>query len=712
MGGLTWKRSWVTCILVWVFPVALCDASGSLSTADTSARVEATPSGITLQSLQSSGDDAQFARAGKDAGFSTRLISSAIVGGRSVQLHWKLVSENDLAAPGKGHEFVFTNDDPPLQAVSRWSAVEGPGPIEHALSIINRGKTEAILPLQTTLGFEAGFPGAGNPPEVWWVEKGAGRPSEIGVHRVPADKGFGVSLESGPYSSDNPHEPIPWAAVYDPTARRGFYVGVESSARVRIAISRPKESAADAIRIEAGLQRDDGYTTRLAPGETLQLPTVFVGCFQGDVDDGCNRLRHWVDANLRPRAHDAHYPLLVNNSWGNGMAIDEALCRRMIDSTADLGLEMYHIDAGWFRGVGDWRPNPRKFPNGLAPVADYAHSKGLKFGLWVGWTQGGDLRGGSGPQRPMSVFDPTMRDWFPKDAAPNWKPQDFTGTTVCLGDPPAADWCLSQLRRIIKDNKIDMLEHDQQMVLDECARTDHQHTSAYTDVSYRAAQGYYRIYDTLRAENPNLLFEDCVNGGRMVDYGIVRRAHYISITDVYDPVPNRRAFYDASFALPPAMCECYVENHPGKTLAQFKAMLRSGMMGWCTIMTDTSQWTPQQHAAAKRQFAIYKSALRPLIRQADLYHITKRPDGTNWDGIEYWDPKSHRGAVYVFRGTTPQAGHRLLLKGLDPASTYKITSEDGGVPPCEQTGQTLRAEGLAVSLKEPESSDLIFLQRK
>jgi len=31
------------------------------------------------------------------------------------------------------------------------------------------------------------------------------------------------------------------------------------------------------------------------------------------------------------------------------------------------------MDAGWFRSPGDWQPDPKKFPDGLAPVVD-AHT--------------------------------------------------------------------------------------------------------------------------------------------------------------------------------------------------------------------------------------------------------------------------------------------------------------------------------------------------
>ena len=44
----------------------------------------------------------------------------------------------------------------------------------------------------------------------------------------------------------------------------------------------------------------------------------------------------------------------------------------------------------------------------------------------------------------------------------------------------------------------------------------------------------------------------------------------------------------------------------------------------------------------------YKTRLRPLIRTANIYHIFSRPDDKVWDGIEYYDPVSRKGAV-VFR---------------------------------------------------------------
>jgi alpha-galactosidase len=209
-----------------------------------------------------------------------------------------------------------------------------------------------------------------------------------------------------------------------------------------------------------------------------------------------------------------------------------------------------------------------------------------------------------------------------------------------------------------------------------------------------------------------LLLEVCNDGGRMVDFGSAAHADYFSITDTYDPLSNRRAFYDTSHVLPNAMLESYVEKWPTPRIENFRYVLRSGMMGWLTLMLDTNAWSPEQHEAAKEEVQLYKSKLRPFIRDADLYHISARPDGVNWDGIEYFDPKQNRGVVYAFRGSTAaEASHVFSLQGLRRDEQYKLHFQDHSVPDRNLSGRELMEKGLSVQLRYPNSSELIFLER-
>jgi hypothetical protein len=37
-------------------------------------------------------------------------------------------------------------------------------------------------------------------------------------------------------------------------------------------------------------------------------------------------------------------------------------------------------------------------------------------------------------------------------------------------------------------------------------------------------------------------------------------------------------------------------------------------------------------------FGMYRDKIRPLVRNANLYHILPRPDFVHWDGVEYFGP--------------------------------------------------------------------------
>ncbi len=679
----------------------------TFATADTRVRVEVRGDKLNIVGLESPRTGSNWASVSE-----LPFINSVELNGETTSIAWKFKAHKSSPAakaqPAR-ELFVFENEKPGLELTSTWTAYSGPGPVEHQITISNKGKVPVLLPLQPSLVFDAHAP-LGHTLENIWVEKGAGKPSADGTHRTKVEKNFSATLTSTPYR-DEPRDAIPWTAIRDVTGQQGWYAGIEFSGWVQIALRTTSEHAdVSGMHAELGLQGDGQFRTRLLPGETFETPAVLVGCYEGDVDDGANQLHRWSESHLLPPIHDARYPLLVNNSWGSGMAVDEKLAKKMIDDSAEMGLELFHIDAGWFRGVGDWFPDEKKFPHGLATVADYAHSKGLKFGLWVGWTQGGHSKGSD--DTILSVFNPNMRDWFTHDYKSDWRTAEFTGADVCLGDVKARDWCLRALRQLVKENKLDLLEHDQRMIVDTCSRQDHLHTNSKTDIAYHAARGYYEVYDALRAENPNLLFENCVNGGHMVDFGVIRRTHYISITDVYDPVSNRQAFYDSSYALPPSMCECYIENHPGTNIANFLYMLRSGMMGWCTIMLDMSKWTGEQRASAKRQFDLYKTELRPLIAHGNLYHVSERPDGVNWDGMQYLSGDGNKGVLFAFRGTTQEKSHTFRLKRLDGNRRYDLTFEDRTGKGATLKGEDLMRDGVTLNLPDSNSSELLFFQSK
>jgi len=714
----------IASVLLWAsFSILSSAQTATIATSDTQLILEAGLAHPTLVSLSVPGQ-AEWKNRNSEA-----LINSVEIDGKQLGMTWTLnrdasqIDDREIA-------FIYDSASPRLRLTWEWRVRENYGPIEHQIRIENLEPRGIWVPMQDSLASDWSVDPNTSLQHIF-VEKGANTPSAVGTHDVAVKEGYawvGTSTTYGDLDEKEPREIIPWSLIQrNSTARDGWYAGIEFSGRTRISVGRSKDS----LKVALGLNPDPApFRTRLEAGESFETPIVFLGGFRDGVDGAGNVLRRWVKAVLgNPETwKNPHYPLVANNSWGGGMDVNEEVAGRMMQDAAGLGMEMFHQDAGWFRSVGDWQANPQKFPHGVAAMADEAHKNGLKFGLWIDWTQAGlSMEPGA-----LNARDPKVRDWMVTDLPADWQPEPFKGQTIDIGDPDAKQWVERELERVVSGYHLDMLEHDGYLVAHGCDRNDHPHAApdplnkcvykswgAYfvdssnsTDVSYHAVHAYYDIYSRLRREHPGLLFEICNDGGRMVDFGSAAHGDYFSITDTYDPLSNRRAFYDTSHVLPTAMLESYVEKWPVPRIENFRYMLRSGMMGWLTIMQDTNSWSAEQHAVAKEEIELYKRELRPLIRDSELFHISPRPDGIHWDGIEYWDRERRRGAVYAFRGSSEaESAHTFALHGLNADTRYEVRFHDHSSPDRSFTGRELMERGLSVSLAVPNSSEIVFLQQ-
>ena len=89
----------------------------------------------------------------------------------------------------------------------------------------------------------------------------------------------------------------------------------------------------------------------------------------------------------------ARTPPMGWNSWASyELKINEGLIRATADAMVGSGMkgagyEYIIVDAGWKAknrdAEGRLRADPEKFPSGMKALADYVHSKGLKFGLYT-----------------------------------------------------------------------------------------------------------------------------------------------------------------------------------------------------------------------------------------------------------------------------------------------------------------------------------------
>ncbi|MCX6923872.1 MAG: NPCBM/NEW2 domain-containing protein [Verrucomicrobia bacterium] len=604
------------------------------------------------------------------------LVSRVHVGDSQHTLNWAYQTATEDRRDGTSVTLTLTNAEPALELTSSWQARQGPGPVRHTLTIKNRSASKVTLFEQESL--ELQIVGPGNDTSVWYINDDGSTPDPIGVFHDRITPGYQKTLQFS-----EAQDFIPYAVV-DAQGRHGLYVGWEwSIGRIVVAAS----SAEGGVQLKAG--NGDGFKTDLEAGETFEVPPGFIGVYQGDLDDAANSLHRYLFNYSMPAIlrDDPTYPKLEWNAFaatGKGQGSwdsTETNYYPLIDAIAPLGFEEVVLDIGWWPGDATHKPHPPvgdpvDWPSGILAARNYAHNKGLRFGLY--WNCNPSMTTLQGQQHRRD----DIRYLYDKYHVDFWRSDGTDGNVLQTGGYGPG-------------------------------------TRAHfeEDVGYWQTKGYYEVLDSLYATQPNFSYENCSGGGRIKDYGILRRCMKIQNQDRYYPIDARRSFYDSSYALHPmqlaALCGSWAEWQATGSVYEFRCA-SLGAAYWHPDAPNSGNggpvWTDSQKALIKDAVDTYKTWLRPLIRTANLYHIFPRPDDNRWDGIEYYDPVSRKGAVYLFRPNSPSQKQVVKLKGLDAKAAYWLWGEDGSISPTRLSGDDLMQSGLPVNLPQPFTSDILFVQ--
>ncbi len=353
-------------------------------------------------------------------------------------------------------------------------------------------------------------------------------------------------------------------------------------------------------------------------------PELWLAVVDGGLDAGAAALRGLatdrfvVEPDLASWPGAATFPPLVANSWGVGEDTSTSRVLAMMEATAAIGAEVFVVDKGWERAVGDWHPNVRfaapEDDNGLGWLSARARERGMGFGVWCGF-------GSADPAAPVAVDHP---DWVA-----SWRGTvqvlSFDNLGLCLGHDPARDWVLDELRRMVDDFGLTWLIHDFETIA-RCDRADHTHGVGGGDRAAEAA--WHHVLDTVIAERPGLVVENCWNGGRPLDLGMVR-SHHTTITEDHCRVHwNALAKVALGRYLPLDWQSSYLGTEDLAPRARIAPYVVGGP--W-VLMDDPATWDPGTRATLERAAVVYK-AWRRALRTARI----SRPD------VELRDPLDDR----------------------------------------------------------------------
>ncbi len=418
---------------------------------------------------------------------------------------------------------------------------------------------------------------------------------------------------------------------------------------------------------------------RLAPGEALVSPEMFASCsnngFNGlaaNFHAAVRGLIPWQGGTMRPR------PVHLN-TW-EAVYFDHHIdeLKALADAAADVGVERFVLDDGWFHGrhhdraaLGDWWPDEGKYPNGLMPLAQHVLDRGMEFGLWV----------------EPEMVNPDS-DLF--RAHPDWALQ-LEGRPLLtmrnqlvldVARPEVGDYLFSRLDALLNAVPISYLKWD--MNRDLTTAGDAQGRAAYRSF----VRALYALLGRVRAAHPAVEVETCASGGARIDFGVLAHTHRVWTSDCNDALSRVAIQRGALQFFPPEILGAHIGPAPAHTTGRSQSLnFRAGVAlpGHLGIETDVRHLDAEQRLALKQWVNLYKE-LRDQLHHGRVW-CGESGDGVVWQA--HGDEQAREVIVFVYRltPTTHRYTPPLRLPLLNKTISYRICRLDP--TPAEWTSSPL-----------------------
>ena len=409
-------------------------------------------------------------------------------------------------------------------------------------------------------------------------------------------------------------------------------------------------------------------------------------------------------------------PVLLNTWEAVYFDHDGATLCRLADAAADVGVERFVLDDGWFgsrrddtRGLGDWTVSADAHPNGLGPLIAHVRALGMEFGIWVE------------PEmvNPDSELFRAHPDWAL--TTPGYEPVLARHQLVLnLANPDAYAHILAALDRLLTDHDIAYVKWDM--------NRNHVHGSGSHGAAgtHEQTLAVYRLIDELRARHPGVEIESCASGGGRVDHAILRRTERVWASDCNDALERQTLQRGASMFIPAEVMGAHIGPPRSHTTGRRHSLAfraATALFGHLGVEWNLLELNDDERRALADVIAIHKR-FRPLLHSGD----TVRFD-TAGAAIAHgvYSPDRAEALISFAQLTTEMSlvPAPLLLPGLAADRQYRIervrlpgggaehgparTSPAWLTTGAEMSGRELATFGLQLPVMNPESALLVHL---
>jgi alpha-galactosidase len=401
---------------------------------------------------------------------------------------------------------------------------------------------------------------------------------------------------------------------------------------------------------------------RLAVGESYTTPWLY-----GSYGRGLDAMGTRFHAHLRARPQHPRGPRPVTMNTWEAVYFDHRIeiLTELADAAAEVGVERFVLDDGWFRGrrhdragLGDWYVDAEVWPEGLHPLITHVRDRGMQFGLWVE------------PEmvNPDSDLAREHPDWILATGG-RTPPESRHQQVLDLGRPEVYDYLLARLDALLTEYDIGYLKWDHNRDLVEPG---HQPTGAAG--VHRHTLAVYRLLDEVRARHPDLEIESCSSGGGRVDLGVLERTDRVWASDCIDALERQQIQRWTNLLLPPELIGAHVGAPRSHTTGRVQDLdFRAGtaLFGHFGIEWDLRAADASERTRLAEWVAAYRQ-LRDLLHSGRVVR-GDHPDPARWvHGVVAPDRSRAVYALVQLTTSVQSPAGAVRLPGLDPAARYRV----------------------------------------
>ncbi len=442
--------------------------------------------------------------------------------------------------------------------------------------------------------------------------------------------------------------------------------------------------------------------------ETFVTPEVHMGLVHGDIDDAVYQMHEHIRRSVLKTDCSS---LLIGAGMGAEHDMSVETSKRFIDQFAQMGAEVFIVDAGWACPPGretSWSDyngvnlaDADRYPEGIDEVVDYCHDKGLKFGLWVDIDSIGRLS-------PVYTENP---EWRAKNVF-----GERSGNFADYSNPEVAEWAENNLIRIITDYRLDLLRIDCNVDYKDYFGVRDTGSERNECTSLRHFNAIYGIFRRLKERFPNVIFENCAGGGGRTDLGMMKAFDHTWVSDCQCAPHSLYITNGMTMALPPERVDRLFAGMGCHSFGSFDLQMRNTMlthMSLNVVAPAAAALNLVQLEFVKHSTDIYKSFIRPILPASKTCHHT--PDSVQalkkgFTALEIYTPDKTKGAAAVFSLPGCKCKEiNIKLKGVSAGYKYKVTLDNDRVS-YAVSGSELCAHGIDIKFSSALSSELILFK--